>query len=64
MAEGAVQLAPSILAADFARLGEQVTQAEQAGADRIHVDWGTPPGGFVSTGFPKLSRRVSEAGPD
>jgi ribulose-phosphate 3-epimerase len=33
-----VQLAPSILAADFARLGEQVAQAEQAGADRIHVD--------------------------
>ena len=36
--EGAVQLAPSILAADFARLGEQVAQVEQAGADRIHVD--------------------------
>jgi ribulose-phosphate 3-epimerase len=34
----AVRLAPSILAADFARLGEQVAQAERAGADRIHVD--------------------------
>jgi ribulose-phosphate 3-epimerase len=34
----AVKLAPSILAADFTRLGEQVAQAEQAGADRIHVD--------------------------
>ena len=33
-----VKLAPSILAADFARLGEQVVQAERAGADRIHVD--------------------------
>ena len=33
-----VKLAPSILAADFARLGEQVQQAEAAGADRIHVD--------------------------
>ncbi len=33
-----VQLAPSILAADFARLGEQVAEAERAGADRIHVD--------------------------
>jgi len=33
-----VKLAPSILAADFTRLGEQVAQAEQAGADRIHVD--------------------------
>jgi ribulose-phosphate 3-epimerase len=34
----AVKLAPSILSADFARLGEQVLAAEQAGADRIHVD--------------------------
>jgi ribulose-phosphate 3-epimerase len=34
----AVKLAPSILAADFARLGEQVVEAEKAGADRIHVD--------------------------
>src|SRR5262249_9337910 len=33
-----VKLAPSILAADFARLGDQVKAAEQAGADRIHVD--------------------------
>jgi len=33
-----VRLAPSILAADFARLGEQVVEAERAGADRIHVD--------------------------
>jgi len=34
----AVKLAPSILAADFARLGEQAAEAERAGADRIHVD--------------------------
>lgn len=33
-----VKLAQSILAANFARLGEQVAEAEQAGADRIHVD--------------------------
>ena len=33
-----VKLAPSTLAADFARLGEQVGEAERAGADRIHVD--------------------------
>jgi ribulose-phosphate 3-epimerase len=33
-----MKLAPSILAADFARLGAQVAEAEQAGADRIHVD--------------------------
>jgi ribulose-phosphate 3-epimerase len=35
---GRVQLAPSILAADFARLGQQVLEAEQAGASRVHVD--------------------------
>ena len=33
-----VKLTPSILAADFARLGEQVAEAEKAGADRIHID--------------------------
>jgi ribulose-phosphate 3-epimerase len=33
-----IKLAPSILAADFARLGDQVAEAERAGADRIHVD--------------------------
>jgi len=33
-----VKLAPSILAADFARLGEQVAEAERSGADRIHID--------------------------
>src|SRR5579859_158026 len=38
MDKDAVKLAPSILAADFARLGEQVAEAEHAGADRIHVD--------------------------
>ncbi|MHB1524779.1 MAG: ribulose-phosphate 3-epimerase [Candidatus Dormibacteria bacterium] len=32
------ELAPSILAADFAHLGEAVAACEQAGADRIHVD--------------------------
>ena len=38
MGNDAVKLAPSILDADFARLGEQVAEAERAGADRIHVD--------------------------
>jgi len=33
-----VKLALSILDADFARLGEQIAQAEGAGADRIHID--------------------------
>ena len=38
MDKGVVKLAPSILAADFARLGQQVTDAERAGADLIHID--------------------------
>jgi len=33
-----VKIAPSILAADFARLGEQVQAVAAAGADWIHVD--------------------------
>lgn len=33
-----VAIAPSILAADFGRLGEQVREAEVGGADYIHVD--------------------------
>jgi ribulose-phosphate 3-epimerase len=33
-----IKLAPSILSADFARLGEQALEAEEAGADRLHVD--------------------------
>jgi ribulose-phosphate 3-epimerase len=33
-----VKIAPSILASDFARLGEQIAEAESAGADYIHVD--------------------------
>jgi ribulose-phosphate 3-epimerase len=33
-----VKIAPSILSADFARLGEQVVAAKEAGADWLHVD--------------------------
>jgi ribulose-phosphate 3-epimerase len=33
-----VRIAPSILAADFARMGEEVSAVAQAGADYIHVD--------------------------
>ena len=34
----AVRIAPSILSADFARLGEEVRAMTAAGADYIHVD--------------------------
>ncbi len=33
-----VRVAPSILASDFARLGEEVRAVEQAGADYVHID--------------------------
>lgn len=33
-----MQLAPSILSADFCRLGEEITAVEKAGADCIHID--------------------------
>jgi ribulose-phosphate 3-epimerase len=33
-----IKIAPSILSADFARLGEQVAEATKAGADYIHID--------------------------
>jgi len=33
-----IVLAPSILSADFARLGEEVAEAEAGGADRLEPD--------------------------
>lgn len=33
-----MKIAPSVLAADFTRLGQQVKQVEQAGADCLHLD--------------------------
>jgi ribulose-phosphate 3-epimerase len=36
--ETKTRIAPSILAANFARLGEHVREVEREGADRIHVD--------------------------
>lgn len=38
MMQGNVRIAPSILSADFAKLGEEVAAVSAAGADYIHID--------------------------
>jgi len=35
---GSIRIAPSILSADFSRLGEEVKAVESGGADAIHID--------------------------
>ena len=55
MAYERIEIAPSILAADFARLGEQIREVEKGGADVIHFD--VMDGHFVpniSIGIPVL----------
>ena len=33
-----IRIAPSILSADFSKLGEEITAIDKAGADWIHLD--------------------------
>ena len=35
---GAIKISPSILSADFSKLGEEIISLDKAGADYIHVD--------------------------
>ena len=51
MAYAKIEIAPSILASNFAKLGEDVRAVEEGGADLIHVD--------ISSRTSRLDSRLS-----
>ncbi|HEX3452682.1 MAG TPA: ribulose-phosphate 3-epimerase, partial [Solirubrobacteraceae bacterium] len=63
---GGVRVAPSILSADFGRLGEQVQEVLDIGARVIHVDvmdgHFVPPITFGAVAVEAIADRVHEAG--
>ncbi len=65
-----IKIAPSILAADFAHLGDEVAQVERAGADRIHISVmdghfvpNLPMGGPIVKSLRRVTRVPLEAHP-
>jgi ribulose-phosphate 3-epimerase len=58
----AVRISPSILAADFTRLGEQVAEVERCGADRIHVD--VMDGHFTLPKIQRVRRMIQQVRPE